>query len=259
MEPDIPDSLAQEVKLLVQGIRGELELLQKYGISTLPISITKLSGEIGGSGPNMSLPSSGERDPGGGRLKTELLQRLEQEAEACRKCEIASQRNKVVFGSGNINADLVFVGEAPGREEDAQGLPFVGRAGKLLDKMIDYLGMVREQVYILNTLKCRPPGNRNPAPQEMENCKSFFNAQLQIIKPKVIIALGAFATQRLLQSDLGIGRLRGKFQEYDGIPVMPTYHPAYLLRNNRDENRQRVKSDLRQVGEKYFNITRFNP
>lgn len=186
------------------------------------------------------------------------LAALQAKAEACRLCQIGHERNKLVFGTGNMNADLVFVGEAPGADEDRIGLPFVGRAGKLLDKMIAYLGLTREQVYILNTLKCRPPGNRNPMPQELDNCKPFFDGQLAALKPKAIVALGTFAAKRLLNTEETIGRLRGRFHDYQGIPVMPTYHPAFLLRSPTPENRGRVKEDLRKVATTYLGIMQFS-
>lgn len=149
----------------------------------------------------------------------------------CQRCAIAKDRNKLVFGVGSETADLVFVGEAPGTDEDRQGEPFVGRAGKLLTRMIKKMGFERDQVYIANILKCRPPGNRDPLPDEIANCEEFLIKQLEIIQPKVIVALGKYAAQTLLRSDTPIGRMRGQLMEYHGIPLMPTYHPSYLLRN----------------------------
>jgi len=136
-----------------------------------------------------------------------------------------------VFGVGNANARICFFGEAPGADEDRLGEPFVGRAGQLLDKMIVACKMKREDVYILNVLKCRPPGNRNPLPDEVTNCRGFFERQLDIIRPEIICCLGAVAAQSLLVTDRSIGKLRGQFHDYRGIPVICTYHPAYLLRN----------------------------
>jgi DNA polymerase len=135
-----------------------------------------------------------------------------------------------VFGVGNPNAELCFVGEAPGADEDAQGEPFVGAAGQLLTRIIGAMGLQRSDVYICNVLKCRPPGNRPPEPDEIANCRSFLERQLEIIQPKFICALGAHAAKTLLDSSLSIGRLRGRFHQYRGIPVLCTYHPAYLLR-----------------------------
>jgi DNA polymerase len=149
----------------------------------------------------------------------------------CKRCKLCSGRKNLVFGVGNPKARLVFVGEGPGAEEDNQGIPFVGVAGQLLTKMIAAMGYSRDEVYICNVVKCRPPGNRNPEPDEIAACQPFLEAQLNAIRPSVIIALGKFAAQTLLRSDTPITRLRGQWREYVGIPLMPTFHPAYLLRN----------------------------
>jgi len=149
----------------------------------------------------------------------------------CKRCKLCSGRKNLVFGVGNPKARLVFVGEGPGAEEDNQGIPFVGAAGQLLTKMIAAMGYTRDEVYICNVVKCRPPGNRNPEPDEIEACQPFLEAQLHAIRPSVIIALGKFAAQTLLRTDRPITRLRGQWREYVGIPLMPTFHPAYLLRN----------------------------
>ncbi len=149
----------------------------------------------------------------------------------CRRCPLHRTRHSLVFGEGNPEADLVFVGEAPGADEDAQGRPFVGRAGQLLTKIIGAMGLKREEVYICNILKCRPPGNRNPQPEEIAPCEPFLIRQLEAIRPQVICALGTFAAHTLLKSEAPISVLRGRFHSYQGIPLMPTYHPAYLLRN----------------------------
>jgi len=149
----------------------------------------------------------------------------------CTRCKLCSGRKTLVFGVGSPKARLVFVGEGPGAEEDNQGIPFVGAAGQLLTKMIGAMGYARDEVYICNVVKCRPPGNRNPEPDEIAACQPFLEAQLQAIQPEVIVALGKFAAQTLLRSDTPITRLRGQWREYVGIPLMPTFHPAYLLRN----------------------------
>jgi len=149
----------------------------------------------------------------------------------CRRCSLGSLRHRLVFGEGNPHSELVFVGEAPGADEDAQGRPFVGRAGQLLTKIIAAMGLKREEVYICNILKCRPPGNRNPQPEEIIACEPFLIRQLEAIRPRVICALGSFAAHTLLKSEVPISTLRGRFHRYQGIPLMPTYHPAYLLRN----------------------------
>lgn len=149
----------------------------------------------------------------------------------CRRCPLASLRKNLVFGEGNPRAELVFVGEAPGSDEDREGRPFVGRAGQLLTKIINAMGLAREDVYICNILKCRPPGNRNPEPGEIEMCEPFLVQQLRAIAPRFICALGTFASKTLLKKDVAITTLRGRFHTYEGIQVMPTFHPAYLLRN----------------------------
>ena len=149
----------------------------------------------------------------------------------CRRCLLHQTRHRLVFGEGNPQAELVFVGEAPGADEDAQGRPFVGLAGQLLTKSIGAMGLQREEVYICNILKCRPPGNRNPQPDEIAACEPFLIRQLRAIRPKIICALGTFAAHTLLKSEAPISVLRGRFHSYQGISLMPTYHPAYLLRN----------------------------
>jgi DNA polymerase len=149
----------------------------------------------------------------------------------CKRCKLCAGRKNLVFGVGTPKARLVFVGEGPGAEEDNQGIPFVGAAGQLLTKMIAAMGYSRDEVYICNVVKCRPPGNRNPEPDEIQACQPFLEAQLNAIRPSVIIALGKFAAQTLARTDTPITRLRGQWREYVGIPLMPTFHPAYLLRN----------------------------
>ncbi len=161
----------------------------------------------------------------------EQLKQVCQEMANCQLCQLAKTRHNLVFGDGNPNAQIVFVGEAPGADEDEQGLPFVGRAGQLLTKIIEAMGIDRKDVYICNILKCRPPGNRNPLPEEISLCEPFLKKQLQAISPIVVCALGKFAAQTLLKTDTPITSLRGRFHYYDGIKLMPTYHPAYLLRN----------------------------
>lgn len=160
------------------------------------------------------------------------LQVVQREVAQCLSCrELASSRTQTVFGVGNPNARLCFLGEAPGADEDAQGEPFVGRAGQLLNKIIEACTMRREDVYILNTLKCRPPGNRNPAPDELASCRGFLDRQLEILRPEFICCLGAVAAQALLATEAPIGKLRKQFFDHRGMRVICTYHPAYLLRN----------------------------
>jgi len=182
---------------------------------------------------------------------------LRERALACVKCEhLASSRKNVVFGVGNINADLMFVGEAPGADEDEQGEPFVGKAGQLLTKIIETMGLKRGDVYIGNILKCRPDtpgqsaGNRKPTSEEMQTCIPYLHEQIDLIQPKVIVGLGATAVEGLLGKTIGITKLRGTWKTYRGIPFMPTYHPAYLLRNQAMSEKRRVWEDMLQVMEK---------
>jgi DNA polymerase len=179
------------------------------------------------------------------------LQVIQQEVAACTRCaELARTRTQTVFGVGNPMARLCFLGEAPGADEDRQGEPFVGRAGQLLTKIIEACTLKREDVYILNILKCRPPGNRNPAPEEACNCRDFLDRQLAVIQPQYICCLGAVAATNLLGTTQSIGRLRGRFHDYQGIKVMATYHPAYLLRNPaaKKEVWEDMKMLMREMG-----------
>lgn len=164
----------------------------------------------------------------------------------CTRCKLHGLgRRQIVFGVGNPNADLMFVGEAPGADEDVQGVPFVGRAGQLLTKIIEAIGLSRDEVYIANVIKCRPPGNRNPEPDEIAECEPFLLRQIESIQPKVIVALGTFAAQALLKSDLPISRLRGTFHDYHGAKLLPTFHPAYLLRS--PDRKRDVWEDMKKV------------
>ena len=160
-----------------------------------------------------------------------MLDEIKGHLGECRRCKLAPERNKLVFGVGNPDAELVFVGEAPGADEDRQGEPFVGRAGKLLDKMILAMGKTRDDIYICNVLKCRPPDNRDPEADEVLACEPFLIKQIESIEPKVICALGSHAAKTLLKTNESIGKLRGKFHYYHEVKLLPTYHPAYLLRN----------------------------
>ncbi len=164
--------------------------------------------------------------------RTIQLEVLQQQVAACTRCaQLVQSRTLTVFGEGSVTPRVAFFGEGPGADEDRSGRPFVGKAGQLLTKMIEACKMRREDVYILNTVKCRPPGNRNPEPEEVSNCREYFQQQLQILRPEYIVCLGAVASQALLRSKLPVGRLRGKFHQYFDSKVLVTYHPAYLLRN----------------------------
>ena len=166
-----------------------------------------------------------------GKISGDTLLAIREDLGDCTRCKLSRKRNKLVFGDGNPKAELVFVGEGPGADEDAQGLPFVGRAGKLLTQMIEAMGLQRRDVYICNVVKCRPPDNRRPEPDEVDQCSPFLLRQLDAISPKVIVCLGATAAQLLLQTDRGISQFRGQWLDFRGIKLMSTYHPAYLLRN----------------------------
>ncbi len=159
------------------------------------------------------------------------LQEFYLQIKDCRSCDLHKTRKNLVFGYGNAHAQVMFVGEAPGREEDIQGLPFVGAAGKLLDKMLKSIGLNRDEVYIANVLKCRPPGNRNPLPQEVEKCEPYLKKQLKMINPKLIVALGLYAGQTLLKKQETLSRMRNTVHRYEDIDIIVTYHPAALLRN----------------------------
>lgn len=179
--------------------------------------------------------------------KAAIISRFKNQVLSCHMCHLAKTRKHVVFGSGNINAKLMFIGEAPGQEEDIQGLPFVGDAGMLLTKIIEAMGLKRGDVYICNILKCRPPENRNPLPEEISRCIEYLYKQIDIIKPDIICGLGKFASQILLNTDIPISRLRGKWHELNGIKFMPTFHPAYLLRNPNDK--KLVWDDMKKIME----------
>ena len=201
----------------------------------------------GHSKPNLAVknPASGSETLG---PADDEAKKLRDKISKCKLCsELAKTRNKTVFGAGSLQAKLVFVGEAPGADEDEQGLPFVGRAGQLLTKIIEAMGMTRDQVFICNVLKCRPPNNRPPAPGEVVHCRPYLKRQLEIIKPKVIVALGNHAVRTLLQTEKGISELRGTFQTYEGIPMMCTYHPAYLLRSPGEK--RKVWEDMKKVSQ----------
>ncbi len=181
----------------------------------------------------------------------QTLEELRAEIGDCRRCKLCQGRTKLVFGVGDAKAELVFVGEGPGRDEDLKGEPFVGRAGQLLTEIITKgMKMRRDEVYICNVVKCRPPDNRNPEPDEIAACEPFLIRQLEIVKPRIIVALGTFAAQTLLKTKTPISRLRGNWHAYQGIRLMPTLHPAYLLRNPADKKLvwQDIQAVLREMG-----------
>jgi uracil-DNA glycosylase family 4 len=180
------------------------------------------------------------------RSPADALAAVRTEIGDCTRCKLHGLgRRQIVFGVGNPSADLMFVGEAPGHDEDVQGIPFVGRAGQLLTKIIEAIGLTRDDVYIANVIKCRPPENRNPDPDEVETCEPFLFQQIDVIKPKVIVALGTFAARTLLRTLDPISRLRGRVYDYRGAKLIPTFHPAYLLRN--PASKREVWEDMKRV------------
>lgn len=220
--------------------RQHLRTSQLLGVDFVPLRPRRAATTIG---------HSSEREVGD---KTALLDELRQRHDAsCPHCTSVNAHTQTVFGEGNPDADIMFIGEAPGEEEDRQGRPFVGRAGKKLDEIIQAMGMQREDVYIANILKARPPNNRTPQMDEIAGCAPFLLEQIRIIQPMVIVALGGPSAKTLLETDTGITRLRGSWREFhDGeraIPVMPTFHPAYLLRNYTRETRTQIWADMKQV------------
>lgn len=187
--------------------------------------------------------------PWAGRRPT--LAEVETHLGDCRRCGLCEDRSRIVFGDGNPNADLLFIGEGPGAEEDKRGLPFVGRAGELLTQMIEKgIGIPRSDVYICNIVKCRPPRNRTPLPPEVAACRPFLDGQIEAIQPRVIVTLGKPAASLLLDREIAITRVRGTWQDYRGIPLMPTLHPAYVLRQYTQENRRAVWQDLKAAWER---------
>ncbi|MBI5327375.1 MAG: uracil-DNA glycosylase [Deltaproteobacteria bacterium] len=255
----------QNYLLYLKGIGIEELSVQKTGVSGLPSNVP-----IGGQGPALEcIPDGtlrGQVYRGAGVRKTDIelkggsssladetltLKSVREELGNCRRCKLHQTRTNIVFGVGNPNANLVFVGEGPGEDEDIQGEPFVGRAGQLLTRIINAMGLKREDVYICNVVKCRPPGNRNPGFDEIMACRPFLEKQIDAIKPKILVALGNHAAQTLLNTTEKITYLRGRFYWYrNGIQIMPTFHPSYLLRNEgkKKEVWEDMKMALRSLG-----------
>lgn len=237
-----------EVLSLLDVLSDKVDLERKFGADYLPLEpIAESTASSGDSllEPHFDTHNERKTDELSKSEKTKALSKLEKQVKKCTKCELCKGRTNVVFGVGDPDADLMFVGEAPGHYEDVQGEPFVGRAGQLLTKIIESIGLKREEIYIANILKCRPPENRNPNANEIVLCTPHLIKQIEIIRPKVICALGTFAAQTLLDTKEAIGKLRGKFFEYQGTKFMPTYHPAYLLRNPNDK--KKVWADIKKI------------
>lgn len=242
---------------LRRQILGHIECLRLAGIEWLPLPLAGnivpafRQDSISTSAPIVSPraePAISKPSETPLEQRRLALQVLAQEVAGCHKCpELVASRTKTVFADGVPGVELCFIGEAPGGDEDAQGLPFVGAAGQLLNKIIAACGLKREEVYICNILKCRPPNNRTPLPNEAANCRGFLERQLDLVQPKFVCALGGCAAQNLLNTTVPIGKLRGKFHDYRGIPVLVTYHPAYLLPHRSPDKKKDVWEDMKTL------------
>jgi DNA polymerase len=217
----------QKVQEMVADLKAYLEYLKGMGIEALPVAEEKVEKEIPSEAPT--------------------LEEIRRELGDCKRCKLHRTRTTIVFGEGNRKATLMFIGEGPGYDEDVQGRPFVGKAGQLLTKIIQSIHLERVEVYIANIIKCRPPQNRNPEPDEIGCCFPFLMKQIQAIQPNIICALGTFAAQTLLQTDAKITSLRGRTFDFQGIKILPTYHPAFLLRN--PDKKREVWEDMKQIAE----------
>lgn len=228
------------------SVKCVLEFYRELGFESLPLNYSNIKGSNKVRVASNELKDEKEpEDPSPVTRyslpdKEDALRALREDIGDCRRCKLSKGRTHLVFGEGDANARIMFIGEAPGREEDVQGRPFVGDAGRLLTKLIEKMGLKRTDVYIANIIKCRPPMNRDPLDDEMATCFPFLDRQIEAIAPQIIVSLGKISTYTLLGikgplSSFSISRTRGKFHEYKGIPVMPTFHPAYLLRNPKDK------------------------
>lgn len=228
---------------IAEDIKTVLEFYQAMGIERIPVNIVqkRRSMEAQKYGKEetvktQDLRASTLQDFRTSQQKKDALKNLRDEIGDCQRCKLLKGRKNIVFGEGSIDAEIMFIGEGPGEDEDIQGRPFVGKAGQLLTKLIEKMGFKREDVYIGNIVKCRPPFNRDPEEDEINACSPFIKKQAEIISPKVIVSLGRISTQTLIPTNnVGIGKLRGKFYLFENIPLMPTFHPSYLLRNPKDK------------------------
>jgi uracil-DNA glycosylase len=238
----------EEFTALAASLTRHLKRRQRAGIRILPKTVP-VEGKAAAAVKEEDLLRGRAEDLFAGHsaaLKAASLDALRAEIGDCRRCKLCAGRTHIVFGVGNPRAKLMFIGEGPGRDEDLQGEPFVGRAGQLLTDIITKgMGMKREDVYIANVVKCRPPENRNPEPDEVASCEPFLKKQIDLVRPDIIVGLGKFAVQTLLQSKVPISKLRGTWHRFHGIKLMPTFHPAYLLRNPADK--KLVWEDIKQV------------
>jgi DNA polymerase len=241
---DDPSGLSEAE--LAGHARQHLESLRAAGVEWLP----RPDRQMASAPPSIKqvAASDGQREGVGIADRRQALQVLKEQVASCSRCPgLASTRTQTVFGVGAVGADICFIGEAPGADEDAQGEPFVGAAGQLLNRIIAACGMKREEVYICNIIKCRPPGNRAPQPDEAANCREYLAAQLQAVAPKFICCLGSTAARYILNTTAPIGKLRGQFHDYGGIPVICTYHPAYLLPHRSPDKKRDVWEDMQML------------
>ena len=246
-------NLQESTALLEQTLRTRRDLLGQKRTSASRDALERLRSAKVSSATAANIPTP--HQPKGNNAAT--LAAINETVKACRKCEhLAASRTQTVFGTGNPNADLMFVGEAPGADEDRLGEPFVGRAGELLTRIITAMGLTRDDVYIANVLKCRPdmpkgaPGNRPPTPLEMQRCLPYLREQIAIIQPRVLVALGKTAMLGLIGADQSMSAMRGRWFEFENIPLLPTYHPSYLLRNGSNIEKRKVWEDMLLVMEK---------
>lgn len=262
MGVDLMDENQQELLEIVTQVRGHLEYQKALGVKAIAVPSLKVDHKTVTPAKDDVIPPLSRFTEAGGSVKQvpsvetggegeivkaqPSLASIRAELGDCTRCKLYKCRKTIVFGEGNEGAVLVFVGEGPGYEEDQQGRPFVGEAGQLLtDIIVKGMKITREDVYICNVVKCRPPDNRTPEPDEIASCETFLREQIQAIKPKVIVTLGNVPTHTLLKTKDGITKLRGKWQDFEGIPLMPTFHPAYLLRNPKDKGL--VWEDIQKV------------
>jgi DNA polymerase len=242
-----PDERARTLR----RIRDSLSELVADGIDYLPRPTQRAAAAAATSfQPRVAAFAAPTHKSDAASANTLQLAAIRADLGDCRRCGLCEKRQQIVFGEGASDARVVFIGEGPGEEEDKSGRPFVGRAGELLTKIIHAVGWRREDVFICNIVKCRPPGNRDPLPSEVATCQPFLERQIRAIAPLAIVTLGKPAISALLGRTVAITKLRGQWQEFQGIPVMPTYHPAYLLRNYTRETRQAVWDDLRAARER---------
>ncbi len=235
-------SLKEETAKVLAAARAALDELVEEGVDRIPAGAATIAAASSTPvQPDLVAPTP--EQPAAGRP---TLEQVRAELGDCTRCGLCEERTQIVFGDGNPDADLLFIGEGPGEQEDLRGLPFVGRAGELLTRMIEKgLGVPRSEVYICNIVKCRPPKNRTPLATEVTACRPFLDGQIDAVAPRVIVTLGKPASSLLLGRDIAITKVRGTWNEYRGIPVMPTFHPAFVLRQYTEQNRRLVWEDLK--------------